>query len=172
MKQVIFGISLVGALGVLAFAQQQGVRSAEKGDDHHSLLSNLKVGEWISFNSGDQGITIRVMKKSQDLTIDAWHEQFVSLIRERNALMEPYQPRASRRAANDKPQPPRPADFDQQRQQAHTKADEIETKIQTFGERPYEITGVYDDHLAVRDKSTEFFLSATAIRYITRSREE
>jgi hypothetical protein len=172
MKRVLLVLSLLALVGVVAFAQQDQAKPPKGGNDRHDLLSNLKAGEWISFDSGNQGITIRVIEKSQDLSIDAWHEQYQSLIRERNQLMEPFQPRRALNASKEERAKPRPADFEEKRQQAQAKADEIEAKLQTYGVRPYEITGVREDHLAVRDKTTEYFLPAAAIRYITRVREE
>jgi hypothetical protein len=171
MRRVMLVMSVVVLVGMVAFAQPENPPGEDAKKDDHRLTSNLHVGDWISFNNDERGLTIDVLPKLPELTIDGWYEQYEKLIAERRPFLEASQPFSAQRSISPEEYRTLKEESDAKRKEALAKVNEFDTQIGKLGQRPYEVTAVYADHVAVRASRTEYFLAADAVRYIRRPRD-
>ena len=171
MKRTILVVAFVMLLGIVAIAQQESSPVSDASRAEHRLMSNLHVGDWISFESNERGMTIEILPKSTELTVDAWYERWEKLAAEKRPFLEASQPPSFQGSVSAEEFRKLKEESDEKRKEALAKVNEFDTQIRKLGQRPYEVTAVYADHVAVRTSANEYFLAADAVRYIRRPRK-
>jgi hypothetical protein len=171
MRRVILVMSVTVLLAMVAVAQQENPPNANEARNEHRLTSNLHVGDWITFDSNERGMTIEVLPKSAELTIDAWYDELEKLIAAKRPFLEASQPISFRGSVSAEEYRTLKEQSEPKRKEALAKVNEFDIQIRKLGQRPYEVTAVYADHVAVRTTVNEYFLAADAVRYIRRPRK-
>jgi hypothetical protein len=161
MRCLFVGAFLISVATVVAIAQESSQSGqAPATQTERTLLSHIKVGDWISFSEAESSFSVTLLERPADVTLDEWYEVHEEL------LAEQRKARRGREASD--PFSEEPAETRERQKAGEEKSREVQARIGRHGQRPYEVLAVHPDHLTVRSERFEFYLAASAIRSITR----